>query len=79
MLKITLRAARVNAGYKLIEAAKEFGINKDTLSKYEKDSSNIPRKFFIKIEEIYKIPVENIFLVINPIFSELQNSIGVEM
>ena len=62
MLKITLRAARVNAGYKLIEAAKEFGINKDTLSKYEKDSSNIPRKFFIKIEEIYKIPVENIFL-----------------
>ena len=61
MLKITLRAARVNAGYKLIEAAKEFGINKDTLSKYEKDSSNIPRKFFIKIEEIYKIPVENIF------------------
>ena len=61
MLKITLRALRVNAGYKLIEAAKEFGINKDTLSKYEKDSSNIPRKFFIKIEEIYKIPVENIF------------------
>ena len=61
MLKITLRATRVNAGYKLIEAAKEFGINKDTLSKYEKDSSNIPRKFFIKIEEIYKIPVENIF------------------
>ena len=78
MLKITLRAARVNAGYKLIEAAKEFGINKDTLSKYEKDSSNIPRKFFIKIEEIYKIPVENIFGNQSD-FSELQNSIGVEM
>ncbi|MGH0944430.1 helix-turn-helix domain-containing protein [Bacillus mycoides] len=61
LLKITLRAARVNAGYKLIEAAKEFGINKDTLSKYERDSSNIPRGFFIKIEDIYKIPVENIF------------------
>ncbi|WP_308217856.1 helix-turn-helix transcriptional regulator, partial [Bacillus cereus group sp. BfR-BA-01393] len=44
MLKITLRAARVNAGYKLVEAAKEFGVNKDTLSKYEKDSSNIPRR-----------------------------------
>ncbi|MDO6663559.1 helix-turn-helix domain-containing protein [Bacillus thuringiensis] len=61
MLKITLRAARVNAGYKLVEAAEKFGINKDTLSKYEKDSSNIPRRFFIKIEEVYKIPVENIF------------------
>jgi len=60
-LQITLRAARVNAGLTLIEAAKLFGINKDTLSKYEKDSSNVPRKFFIKIEEVYGIPVDNIF------------------
>ncbi|GLY09566.1 helix-turn-helix domain-containing protein [Pseudobacillus badius] len=61
MLKITLRAARVNSGLRLVEAADLFGINKDTLSKYEKDSSNVPRSFFIKIEEIYKIPVEHIF------------------
>jgi transcriptional regulator with XRE-family HTH domain len=61
MIKITLRAARVNAGLKLIEAAEMFGINKDTLSKYEKDSTNVPRSFFVKIEEYYKIPVENIF------------------
>ncbi|WP_144461835.1 helix-turn-helix domain-containing protein [Siminovitchia fortis] len=60
-MKITLKAARVNAGYKLVEAAKLFGINKDTLSKYERDSSNVPRSFFIKIETIYGIPVENIF------------------
>jgi transcriptional regulator with XRE-family HTH domain len=60
-LQITLRAARVNAGLTLVEAAKLFGINKDTLSKYEKDSSNVPRKFFIKIEEIYGVPVDNIF------------------
>lgn len=61
MIKITLRAARVNAGYTLTEAAAKFGINKDTLSKYEQDSSNVPRMFFVKIEEIYKIPVEYIF------------------
>lgn len=61
MLKITLRAARVNAGFTLVEASKKFGINKDTLLKYEKDSSNVPRKFFIQIEEIYGVPVDNIF------------------
>jgi len=60
-MKITLKAARVNAGYKLVEAANLFGINKDTLSKYEKDSTNVPRSFFVKIEELYKVPVENIF------------------
>ncbi|PGT89193.1 helix-turn-helix domain-containing protein [Bacillus sp. AFS040349] len=61
MIKITLRAARVNAGLRLVEASKLFGINKDTLSKYEHDSTNVPRSIFIKIEEIYAIPVENIF------------------
>lgn len=58
---ITLRAARVNAGLKLSEAAEKFGINKDTLSKYERDSTNVPRKFFTKIEEVYKVPLDNIF------------------
>lgn len=60
-IKITLRAARVNSGLKLIEAADKFGINKDTLSKYEKDSTNVPRTFLIKIEGIYKIPIDYIF------------------
>lgn len=61
MVKITLRAARVNAGFNLVEASRKFGINKDTLLRYEKDSSNVPRKFFIQIEEVYGIPVDNIF------------------
>lgn len=60
-MKITLKAARVNAGLTLLEAAEAFEINKDTLSKYEKDSSNVPRSFFMKIEKIYGIPVDNIF------------------
>lgn len=61
MIKITLRAARVNAGYTLVDAAKQFEINKDTLSKYEIDSTNVPRSFFVKVESVYKIPIENIF------------------
>ena len=61
MVQITLRAARINAGLTLVKAAKEFGINKDTLSRYEKDSTKIPRDIFTKIEEIYGVPVDNIF------------------
>ncbi|WP_068792144.1 helix-turn-helix domain-containing protein [Brevibacillus laterosporus] len=78
-MKITLRAARVNAGLKLVEAATLFGINKDTLSKYEKDSTNVPRSFFVKIEEIYKMPVENIFFwKAIRFFSETKDSVEKE-
>lgn len=73
MIKITLRAARVNAGLKLVDAASLFGINKDTLSKYEKDSTNVPRSFFIKIEEIYRFPVENIFFGVESEFFRTKN------
>ncbi|MFD2705493.1 helix-turn-helix domain-containing protein [Salibacterium lacus] len=67
-VEITLRSARVRAGLTLIEAAGRFGINKDTLSRYEKDSSDVPRSFFIKIEDIYKVPVDNIFFGIESEF-----------
>ncbi|MBO0961489.1 helix-turn-helix transcriptional regulator [Neobacillus sp. MM2021_6] len=60
-MKITLRAARVNAGLKLTDAAALLGINKDTLSKYEKDSTNVPRTFLINVEKLYQIPLDNIF------------------
>lgn len=60
-MKITLKAARVNAGLKLVDAAGKFGINKDTLSKYERDSTNIPRSILVKIEEVYGWPIDNIF------------------
>lgn len=61
MVQITLRAARVNAGLTLVEASKILGINKDTLSKYERDSTDIPRSIFLKVEDLYKLPVECIF------------------
>lgn len=76
VIKLTLRAARVNAGLKLIDAARLFGINKDTLSKYEKDSTNVPRTFFVKIETIYNIPIENIFFGIQSEFFRKFNRIA---
>jgi transcriptional regulator with XRE-family HTH domain len=60
-MKITLRAARVNRGLTQTEAASKFGIHRDTLYRYEADSSNAPRKFVMKVEEVYGIPVDYIF------------------
>jgi transcriptional regulator with XRE-family HTH domain len=60
-MKITLKAARVNIGMTLKEAAALFGINRETLSNYESDSTNVPRTFFIRIESVYGIPVEYIY------------------
>lgn len=61
MIKITLRAARINIGMTQDDAAAQFGIHQATLAKYEQDSTNVPRPFYIKIEDVYGIPVENIF------------------
>ena len=61
MLKITLKAARMNIGKTLKDAAREFGIHYETLSNYETDSTNVPRTFFIKIQAVYGIPTEYIY------------------
>lgn len=61
MGEITLRAARVNAGYQQHEAAKLFGVHYQTLAKWEADSSNMPASAIRKIESIYKVPSDKIF------------------
>lgn len=61
MILITLKAARNNLRLNLKEAAAEFGIHHETLAKYERDSTNVPRSFFNQIEVVYGIPIKNIF------------------
>lgn len=63
--RITLKAARVNAGFRIIDAAKLIGIGKDTLIKWEKNSGLVTPIMQEKISTIYKIPIEYIFLAIN--------------
>ncbi len=60
-LQITLRAARVNLGLTRKEASKFFDIHYETLTKYEYNSTHVPRSFFTKLESVYGIPVENIY------------------
>lgn len=61
ILLITLEAARVNCGYTLTQAAEKLGIHRDTLHNYEKDSTNVPRTFMVKAEELYGVPIKHIF------------------
>ncbi|MCQ9210618.1 helix-turn-helix domain-containing protein [Granulicatella seriolae] len=58
---ITLRAARVNRDMTLLEASKYLKINKDTLTKYERDSSDIPYSLSKRMQELYEVPAENLF------------------
>jgi DNA-binding XRE family transcriptional regulator len=59
--KITLEAARINAGYTQKEAAPLFGIHYQTLAKLEDDSSDAPYSFIQAIPRVYKISPDNIF------------------
>lgn len=59
--KITLEAARTNAGYTLKQAASLIGVSVATLHNWEKDSSNVKVSQVKKIEEIYQYPSEYIF------------------
>lgn len=62
MPKITLKAARVNAGLTQKGAAELLGVHFLTVAKYEKDSSKIPFSLAEKASEVYKMPIECLYL-----------------
>lgn len=59
--QISLKAARVNAGLRLVDAAKAIGIGKDTLIKWERNSALVSPLMQKKISIAYKVPIEYIF------------------
>lgn len=60
-IQITLKAARVNAGLTIINAAKAIGIGKDRLIKWEKHSNLVNPLYQKKIAKAYNIPIDCIF------------------
>lgn len=62
MLKITLAAARVNAGLTQEEVAKKLKKSKTTINAWEKGRSMIDFSNLAMLSEIYNIPVDNLFL-----------------
>lgn len=61
MIKLTLKAARVNKGMTQKEAATKFGVHYQTLASWEKDNSEMAHSKIKLIPEIYGIPMKNIF------------------
>lgn len=58
MPKISIKAARVNAGLTQEEAARRLGINPDTLASYERNSSKLTLEMLKKLADLYKIPAD---------------------
>lgn len=60
MLKISLAAARVNAGLTQQEVIKALRISKNTLVNWEKGKSEPKATQLLRLAELYNIPVDNL-------------------
>lgn len=62
MIRISLEAARVNAHMTQTEAAEKLGVTVQTILNWEKGRSEPSISQGRLIEQVYGIPIENIFL-----------------
>lgn len=62
MPQITLRAARVNAGLKLADVAKQLDISEKTLGSWENGETEPRVTQFYLLCSLYKIPPDGIIL-----------------
>ena len=60
-LKITIKSARVNSGLTQDEASDALGIDKSTLVRWVKDSTNIPAEKIRRIIDLYGVSFEHLF------------------
>lgn len=60
-LQITIKSARVNAGLTQDQAAEALGVDKSTLVRWEKDSTNIPVCYIVKMVDLYGIAFEHFY------------------
>ena len=59
-MKITLKAARVNAGYTLAQAAKLLDVSEQTIINWEKGRNYPDVRKVMKIEDTYGVPYRDI-------------------
>lgn len=59
-MKISIEAARVNAGFTLVKAAKELGIATSTLSGYENGKCCPRYDVMKKMAALYNWPIDNL-------------------
>lgn len=65
MFKITLTAARVNAGFTLAEVAERINKSKGTIIAWEKGKTSIDVHNFKELCDLYNVPMEFIILPLN--------------
>lgn len=61
MRRITMKAARVNAGLTQTEAANRIGVAPSTLKNWESGVTCPKIPYFMKMCQIYKVPCDSIF------------------
>lgn len=61
-MKVTLTAARINAGLKQQEVADKLGIQVGTINRWENNKTIPNAKQFIALCNLYQIQPSNIFL-----------------
>ena len=64
-MAIHLKAARVNAGFKQIDAAKALNISKSTLLNYEKYRTTPDIEMSKKIAKLYNMSVDDIIFFVD--------------
>lgn len=69
-IRLSLAAARVNAGYNQEEAANLMHVNKRTIIAWENGESEPRVTQAYQLSEIYKLPIDCIFMPLNLADSE---------
>lgn len=62
-LKITLKAARVNANLTIRQSAKKIGVSASTLIKWEKNPESVAPEKQRRISDAYDMPIDNIIFL----------------
>lgn len=60
-MKITLAAARVNAGMTQEDAARSLNVSRRTISEWENGNTEPTVSQALILSDLYKIPLQNIF------------------
>lgn len=61
MYMVTWRAARTNRGLTLREVAEKADKSVDTIIRYEKDSTEIPRDLMLFLINLYQVPGDMVY------------------
>lgn len=62
-MKLTLKAARINAGFTQQQAAEQLNVSKDTVSNWERGKSYPGVPALKKMEKVYGVPYDDIIFL----------------